>query len=387
MPASRVDAEHLIVGAGVSGLTLAYYLAHELGPDCPIVIVDRDDDPNYNISFWSDRPTPFEAVMQKSWHTVAVRHGDRQTVCPLSRYTLRAFWRDDFDEHLARELGTHPCVRLEDAAVTGFDESGDHVEVRTTKGTLRAAWVYDSRSSLLAIRQQDPDLMLMQGLAVEIECAADVFDPDVATLFDFLLDTPQLDFLYVLPHTKRYALVNLALLTPYETTVTRETCERTIDAYVRQRLGCDDYAITKACYGRLPLAANYPRRDPSRRIVPIGVRAGMIKASTSYAFTRILSDAQRTAAALRDTGRPFFPRRRPWYYRWADKSTARVFQHAPKLAQELMFMMFTPQNGDLALSFLDERNSLGENRGLFQAIPTPTVRRFLRELLLSTFRR
>ena len=46
-----------------------------------------------------------------------------------------------------------------------------------------------------------------------------------------------------------------------------------------------------------------------------------------------------------------------------------------------MFGMFTPERGDLALAFLDERNDLAENRRLFEAVPPETLKRFLRQLL------
>lgn len=372
---------YVIVGGGVSGLTLAHLLADALGPDQRLLLVDKDDDPDYNISFWSPRPTPFAPVMRHTWRKIAVRHGDRQTVCALERYALQAFWRDEFDAHLHNELRQHSRVALLDAAVTNVVDCGDHVEVQTTTGAVRADWVFDSRSSVAAVRAADPSLLVMHGLAVEVECEQPVFDPSVATLFDFLLDSPQFDFMYVLPYTEHTALVNVAYVTPYATAVSRDHCEQAIARYITDRLGCRRYAVGKACFGRIPLASRFVRRTPRSRIVPIGVRAGMIKASTSYAFTRILDDAERTVAALTATGRPYYRPHRSWYYRATDKSTARVFVRAPKLAQELMFALFTPDNGDLALSFLDEVNSLPENRRLFTAIPPATVRRFLWELV------
>jgi lycopene beta-cyclase len=228
--------------------------------------------------------------------------------------------------------------------------------------------------------------MLMQGLAVEIETEEPAFDPEVATLFDFLLDSPQFDFMYVLPYSEHYGLVNVAYVTPYATSVKKSTCEAAVETYVRERLGCERFTITKRCYGRIPLASNFPERRPGRRVVPIGMRSGIIKASTSYAFTRILEDSQRIVRALADTGQPYYKNDRPWFYRGSDKATSRVFHGTPKLAQELMFTMFTPANGDLALAFLDEKNSLSQNLELFKAIPPRAIARFLGRLVGASLR-
>jgi lycopene beta-cyclase len=381
-----LDYDCVIVGGGVSGMTLANRLSEEARETSRILVVDKDDDPDYNISFWLDRQPPFGPIMQKSWSRIEVRHGERRTVCPLSAYRLYAFWRDDFDAYLQADLAARPDVQLMDAAVTRIVDEGDSALVHTSTDTIRASWAFDSRSSVRSIREGDPTLLLMQGLAVEVETKRPIFDPNTATLFDFVLTTPTFDFMYVLPYSETYALVNVAFVTPHETSVTKQACRDTIDTYLRERLGCDDYEIVKHCYGRLPLATNYPTRRPESRIVPIGVRAGMMKACTSYAFTRILNDAQRLSEALRDTGVPFYEEDRSWFYERSDKSTARVFQREPELAQEVMFAMFSPDKGDMALRFLDEQLSLRDHGELFRHVPLGTLGRFLGQVMLGSVR-
>ena len=381
MRSDRVHYDQVIIGAGVSGLTLAYHLAEVLEPEQRILLLDKDDDPDYNVSFWLAGDPPFAPIMTGSWRRIELRHGQRHTVCPLERYALHAFWRDDFDAHLHEALRAHPNVELVEAEVLAVEERGDEARIETSEGRVHADWAFDSRASLDSIREDDPDLLLMQGLALEIESETDCFDPELATLFDFLLDSPQFDFMYLLPHTARRALVNAAFVTPFATRVSREHCAGVIDRYLAERFGCTRYRVTRQSFGRLPLASRFPERRPGSRVLPIGVRSGMIKASTSYAFTRILADARRTAQALAETGQPYYRQRSAWYYRAADARSARVFQRSPALAQELMFGMFTPERGDLALAFLDERNSLAENRRLFEAVPPETLRRFLGQML------
>lgn len=384
MAPGTTDYEFVIVGAGVSGLTLTHLLADELQPSTPVLLVDKDDDPDYNISFWAERDTPFASIIPRRWRKIAVRLGDREAVSSLSRYRLRAFWRDEFDALLHERLIQHPNVHLQDAAVTEVVETDSNVEVETTAGRVRAKWVFDSRASIAQIRRDDPELMLMQGLAVEIESEAPTFDPEVATLFDFLLDSPQFDFMYVLPYSERSALVNVAYVTPYSRSVGEATCEQAIDRYVTERLQCRRYQVTKRCFGRIPLASRFPERQPGSRVVPIGVRSGIIKASTSYAFTRILEDSQQIVETIRSTGQPYYRKKRPWYYRGTGKATSKAFHSAPGVAQELMFSMFTPDNGDLALAFLDEKNSLTENLTVFRSIPPPTIARFLWQLAVGS---
>ena len=144
----RVHYDQVIVGAGISGLTLAHHLADVLAPEQRILLLDKDDDPDYNISFWLDGEAPFAPIMAGSWRRIELRHGQRRTVCPLERYALHAFWRDDFDAYLHAELGAHPNVDLLEAEVLAVEDHGDHAEIET----LAAAGGY-----LLSFPGEDAD--------------------------------------------------------------------------------------------------------------------------------------------------------------------------------------------------------------------------------------
>lgn len=368
----------------MSGMTLAYYLAQSGLKECSILIVDRDHDPNYNISFWADEVTPFQPIMRGSWRQIAVRYGDEQRVCPLKRYTLQAFWRADFDAYLHDQLGKTPNVQFLDANVTQIADCGDHAEVVAGGETITASWIFDSRLKISSSNTADPNRLLMQGLAWEIQTDRPGFDPKTAILSDFLLQTPEFDFIYLLPYTETYALVDCAFITPYGSAVNKTSCEQVLQEYISNRLGISSYQVVKSCLGRIPLSAQRTRRDQRSRIVPIGVHGGMVKPTTSYAFTRILSDSQRITQSLVERGTPHYPDRTPWYYHLADKRMEAIYRNQPQLAQQVMFQMFSAEHGDATLGFLDEKNSLAENMQLFKAVPSPLLWKFLLSLLSAT---
>ena len=157
--------------------------------------------------------------------------------------------------------------------------------------------------------------------------------------------------------------------------------EQVLQDYISGRLGISSYQVVKSCLGRIPLSAQRIHRDQHSRIVPIGVHGGMVKPTTSYAFTRILSDSQCITQSLNERGTPYYSDRMPWYYHLADKRMAAIYRNRPQLAQQVMFQMFSAEHGDAMLGFLDEKNSLYENMQLFKTVPRHLLMKFLLSLL------
>lgn len=376
------DYDYVIAGAGVSGLSLADALTQQF-PHCSVLIIDPNEDPDYNISFWIEGETPYASIMLRTWRQIAVRFGKEERVCPLNDYHLHAFWRSDFDDLLNERLRKTGRVDFLEAPVSQIEDCGDNVEVITPRRFVRSNWAFDSRSKIGDVRKHDPHLLLTEGLAWEIKTRQPIFDPATAILFDFVQETSTFDFMYVLPYTENYALVNYAVITPYSQAITQETSAKAIDHYLTTRLKVGDYEIERACYGRIPLLSRRVSRQISGRILDIGARGGMIKPSTSYAFARILADTRHIVQALQETGRPFYEEPRPWYYRMGDARMVNVFRQYPALAQHVMYSMFSETGGDRTLAFLDEKNTLQENMQLFKTIPKSLLLKFLTALIFN----
>ncbi len=52
---------------------------------------------------------------------------------------------------------------------------------------------------------------------------------------------------------------------------------------------------------------------------------------------------------------------------------AAIYRNKPQLAQQVMFQMFSAEQGDATLGFLDEKNSVYQNMRLFNTVPQSFV--------------
>jgi lycopene beta-cyclase len=283
--------EHLILGAGSAGLSLALALLRE-GVREPITLVDA------RTAFGRDRtwclfdvrPTPFARLARQRW--AAWELGGARSGSARHPY-LRLDSADVYAAALAR-LDRAPNVEL--LLGERVLEVGDGW-ASTERGRLEAAWVYDGLAlGSPALRGVRPELW-QRFLGHEVEVDAPVFEPGVATLMDFGVPQPDggLAFMYVLPFDARRALVE-------HTTIGRGTVSsairrEAIAEYLAGR-GARDWRVTHTERGAIPMTTADLAPGRGERTVAIGVAGGAVRPSSGYAFGRIQAQVGAIAAAV-----------------------------------------------------------------------------------------
>ena len=109
-------------------------------------------------------------------------------------------------------------------------------------------------------------------------------------------------FVYVMPSGSRQALVE------HTRFATRPAAsgDQALRAYLNDVVPAAPYQVVRREGTRLPLRLPRPR-PAAGHIMPIGIRGGMLKASTGYEYGRIQRDSAAIARSLADQGHPFAP--------------------------------------------------------------------------------
>ncbi|HEU4536782.1 MAG TPA: lycopene cyclase family protein, partial [Polyangiaceae bacterium] len=370
----------IIVGAGAAGLSLAYHLAQSSLADRRILLLepDRKDRDDRTWSFWSDSPTPFDALALRSWDCLLfVRPEARQTL-PLRSFRYRTIRGIDFYRFVLDALSTKPNVRLVRASVERVEDGEGGAWVFADGACYRGRWVFDSRFRRrdLAARAGGRHALLEQHFeGWEVETDHDAFDPAAATLFDFR--TPPGDgprFFYVLPFSPRLALVEHVLTRPAARPAAAEglpspTAAAALRSYLEGTLGLRDYRVVRREGGVSPLTDRpFPRRL-GRSVMAIGVAGGRLKPSTGYAFTRIQSDSAAIVRSLERHGEPFRvpPDRR--VYPFLDAVLLRLMLRDGAAVAPVFAALFARNPPDRVLRFLDERASWLETLAIVLTLP------------------
>jgi lycopene beta-cyclase len=207
-----------------------------------------------------------------------------------------------------------------------------------------------------------------------IETQEPAFDPGAVTLMDFDVPEPGPHFAYVLPFDERHALVEDTWMTaePHPPAV----YERCLDVYIRERLGLAEHRVLGTEAGVIPMTTEDVTPHHSVRVIPIGLRGGLARPSTGYAFLAIQRHARELARRVVSTELPEPPPVRPSYQQFMDRVFLNVLEQQSHEAGALFLRLFKGSEPDTLVRFLSE---VGSVRDLLSVMTTLRSVSFTRE--------
>lgn len=402
---ARVDA--VVAGGGLSGLSLVAHLAAAGWGDRNVLLVD-DPAAGAPATCWGSW-TPGTGLLDhaacQTFDALRTHAGGRSAVLPLRRYRYHVVRRDDLARAVAGIIDGYPGFTIHKGRVEAIRKDASGVDVVIDGQTVRTDWVFDSVGTSA---QRAPADALMAFTGWEVRCADPVFDPHVPVLFDFRTPQPVgARFVYVLPASPFRALVEVTDFVPrHGKPASPRDRSEALTGYLAGVLHCGDFEVVRTEAAVLPLRVAPPDRVCGRshgrkkgtgrgegtgdgegkgkgRVVAIGARAGLIKASTGYAYQRIQRDSQAIAASMVRHGHPYDVPAPRWRHRMLDALLLAVLDREPGQLEQAFARLFERLDADTVLRFLDEDTNLVQELAVMASVrPQP----FLRALATGGFR-
>ncbi len=299
MTAAGRAPDHLILGAGLAGLTLALEL-RTAGVGGSIVLVDR------RTSFGRDRtwccwdvvPGTYSGVARRSWPTWEVVTAGGAVRQHDGRHAYRCFDSRDVYAHALARLEADPGVELR-LGETVLEVDAAATRARTDVAAYEPGRLYDALAfaSPRLRRRGRGAVEWRQGfLGWDVEVQRPRFEPGVATLMDFRVpqigSPPALRFLYVLPESPTRALV--------EDTTFAAAGPPAADrrAVLEAALDGADYTVHFEERGLVPMTDVALDLQPGPRTYAVGTGGGAVRPSSGYAFTRVQRHCRALARAV-----------------------------------------------------------------------------------------
>jgi lycopene beta-cyclase len=361
------ELDAVVAGGGLSGLSLLAHLAAGPWRNRSVLVID-DAAPGWQPATWWGSWTAglglLDRLAYRSYAFVRMHAGGRGGVVALGRYRYQVVRRTDLERTMRSVVDSCPGFQFRRGRVESVRTLGDMVEVAVDGQSYRASWAFDSVSPEAPGRPADAHLAFVGW---EVRCVEPRFDAETPVLFDFRI--PQAGrsrFVCVLPLDGHRALVELTEFTGRRgSPSTVDELGAALGAYLDQT---GPYDVLRTESAVLPLRVA-PAARRSGRVLRIGVRAGLLKAGTGYAYQRIQRDSAAIAASLARHGHPFAlprPRRR---YQLLDTMLLEVLDRDPAQLERAFRQLFLAGPVERVLRFLDEDTRLLDDIRLAATLP------------------
>ncbi|MBI4927238.1 MAG: Lycopene cyclase [Anaerolineae bacterium] len=364
--------DFIIAGGGAAGLSLAFRLINSSLRDRTILIIDRDDKRRNDRTwcFWTTRPTPYDAILHRSWQKITIRSDGFSLNLETTPYRYNMLRGIDFYEFTRQTLSGHTSVDFLNANILQVLNAPDRPAVTTDQGSFSADWVFDSviRSGDLETQPDRYHYLKQHFVGWEIETEQDCFDPSSPVLFDFR--TPQdtgLRFMYILPSSSRTALVEYTIFSA--DLLDKSTYEERLRDYLSNQLGLRSYQIHSVEQGVIPMTDQILPRRLGERILATGTRGGLVKPSSGYAFLRIQHDTAAIVKSIEKNGHPFVIPTSPDRYRLFDSILLQILYRQGEKGKPIFEAMFRNNPVQRIFSFLDETGNLAQNLQVITSLP------------------
>ena len=377
-------SSYIILGAGASGLLLAYRMSQDsYFDDKSILIIDQVKDKGNDKTwcYWEEGEGEWDELLTKKWPKVLFGSKDFTETLDISPYSYKMIRSEKFYHKLWRSISLKSNITFVEDSVKSYSEIDNRVKVVTNKSTYFGLKLLNSIPDKKVYETQQKYPVLQQHfVGWFVKTKTDCFDNSIATFMDF--NIPQngnTRFMYVLPIDKNIALFEYTLFS--KDLLEHSKYEEAIKDYLKEKK-VTDFEILEKENGAIPMTSFKFEELNSNSILNIGTAGGWTKASTGYTFYNTSKKTKDLVSFLKkdDDLSVFAKRTKYWFY---DLLLLDVLANNNEKGSSLFASIFKKVNVKIILKFLGEESSLREDLKIITSVsPKPfilsIVKRFLR---------
>ena len=357
------DYDYIICGGGASGLSLASRLSLDnffsgkkiliIDPEYPKKINDR------TWCFWEDNDNIiWKDLTFYNWNNIIFKSDNFNKVISLKPLSYKMLKSISYYNYANNIISKNSNIKiLNEKALTILDK-GNYGEVKTSSGIYKSQKVFNSilNWELLKSNKKYP-LLIQHFEGWFIKTEEDFFNPEEATFMDFSIEQNfNTKFMYILPFTKKEALVEYTLFS--KNVLDKKGYETFLTNYL-DSLGIKNYSIVSKESGRIPMTGFPFHKQNSKNIINIGSAGGWSKPSTGFTFKNIERKTKSLINFLK-TNHDFTKFYKKSRFRYYDIIFLDVLYQNNHLGKKLFTQMFKNNKSKWIFKFLDEKSNFFE---------------------------
>jgi lycopene beta-cyclase len=301
----------IIIGAGCSGLSLAYRLSNTNINICILESGNQKNRIRKTWSYWDIYQHPFAKLENNLLNHI---------------YCVNIFFDSPVDELITKDK---------------------YIHIKSNNIIYEANEVFDSRTSNIEASMYQVFL----GYYINPVSSLDIVTPK---LMDFTKEN-EFSFYYVIPFKDNSYLIEYTFFTPI--IYSSDELKNNLDSYILNEFG--QFKLIRSEYGVIPMSPTLPALDQVKNVHKIGIRSGATRPSTGYTFLNIQKQSEFFAKKIKGIyGKNPLLTIKAKILRKMDGILLRIIKNEPKRAKDIIFKMFTSNNDQTIIRFLSDIPSI-----------------------------
>lgn len=372
--------DYIIAGAGLAGLSLAYKIRKDKNLNNKrILLIDRDTKKQNDRTwcFWSKEEELFESIVFNSWPNIQFANQDFKKTFNIDPYKYKMIRGIDFYNHVIPFLQSSSNTDFIFSDIVSFQDNPTEVRIETKDDSFSASYVFKSYHEKIDFSKSHFVWQHFKGWI--IDSPHDSFNPEVAMFMDFRIEqADETRFFYVLPFSKRKALVEIAIFS--ESIPQSGFYDPIMDNYIKNELKINEYKIEEEELGAIPMTSYNFNTKPLKRIINIGTNAGSVQASSGYAFKRIQKETDHLKKQISknrlDDYKPLTNR-----YSLYDNTLLNAITTGKTSGEKVFGKLFEKLSPQTIFKFMDQEGGFFHDLKIFTAPPRlPFLKAFIEEI-------
>ena len=333
-----------IIGAGCSGLSLAYRLMDTPFSVCVIDNASREDRIRKTWSYWNTYNHPFKAL-EKEPNTLLKIRNIESTILDCNDYNYCSIDSYDFDKYVFTKIDNCSNVTLcFDKSISDIKHVNEGSTLTINDDELNAKYIFDSRPD----RIQTDMKQVFKGIFVEFSEPLKDFIP---SLMDFS-DRDAFHFIYSLPMGGNKYLFESTYYSSSK--IDKNVMTNEVHEYITKNFN-SQYSVVRDEYGEIPLSINEIPKNKDSKIIRIGIPAGATRASTGYTFLNIQKQADEYIKMLNGEDYIEYPKTlKNRILKKMDNILLMIIRDEPLKSTKILYRMFQKNTNNRIIRFLSD---------------------------------
>lgn len=372
---SGFDYDLVIIGAGLTGLSLACWLM-ELGrsgqqamPSVCLLEPRTSYQNDRTWCFWDLEQQPFRELITHRWFRWQVRTGQQAANQSDDRICYAMLPAQTLYRHALERIEASPGFSLRQGVmVQSIEEAADGVRIHADAGQWQARIVVDTRPPQPAQMNQNAGFW-QAFTGYEIHCPDHGYEIDTARLMDFQHCREHTCFVYLLPKDRNHLLVEWTEFQPHQK---QPHCRQKLESWLAAK-AITDFQLIRSESAVLPMMP-FSGAQRSGRVIRAGVGAGWMRAATGYHFASCQRGSRDLARQILEASSGGHwqlhpPAVRSRWLNWMDRVFLRALHSHPEQAPQWFLALFAGTSAAQMARFMNDQPRWSDALAIARALP------------------